>query len=203
MLRVLALCGVIVLGSAPAAQAEWHLTPMAGLTMFGNTSLFDREDATGKRHGHLGGSVALLGGGIFGAEALTIWTPGFFDQDDFDLVDSSRTISAMANVVITTPRRWTEYGLRPFVSGGFGLMHATVTADVLPINVNTVGVNIGGGAIGFLTAHTGLRFDVRYHSTLNRLNDDEVPSIGPVHLRYVTASIGLVFRRGGAATTVR
>lgn len=191
------MCGLLVLCSARAAQAEWHFTPMAGFTMFGNTSVFDAEDAANKRHFNLGGSVSLLGSGIFGAEAMTIWTPGFFQYGDADLIDSSRAITAMANVVLTTPRRWTEYGLRPFVSGGFGLMHARAasTENVFPINVNTPGYNIGGGAIGFLSERTGLRFDIRYHSTLNRMDDDDVPSIGPEHLRYMTASIGLVFRR--------
>ena len=195
MLRMLALCGILVLGSARAARAEWHFTPMVGFTMFGNTSLIDPEGATGKRHGHLGGSVALLGSGILGAEVVTLWTPGFFETGDVDLVDSSRTLTAMGNVVLTTPRKWTEYGLRPFVSGGLGLMHASTTSSIFPIRVNTTGVNIGGGVIGFLTDRTGLRFDVRYHSTLNRLDDDDVPSIGLVHLRYVTASVGIVFRR--------
>ena len=187
----------MIVGSPPPVQAEWHFTPIAGFTMFGNTSVFDAEDATNKRHFNVGGSVSLLGSGIFGAEVLTIWTPGFFQHGDVDLIDSSRTITGMANVVVTTPRRWTEYGLRPFVSGGFGLMHARAssTENVFPIVVDTAGFNIGGGAIGFLTDRTGLRFDVRYHSTLNRMDDDDVPSIGPVHLRYVTASIGIVFRR--------
>jgi len=197
MLKALALCGVIVLGSARTAQAEWHFTPMAGFTMFGNTSLVDSEGATGKRHAHVGGSVALLGSGIFGAEVLTLWTPGFFEQGNLDPVDSSRAITGMANVVVTTPRRWTEYGLRPFVSGGFGLIHAHASGidNVFPIDFNAAGFNIGGGAVGFLSDRTGLRFDFRYHSTLNRLSDEDVPSIGPVHLRYVTASIGIVFRR--------
>jgi hypothetical protein len=199
MLKVLALCGVIVLGSARSVQAEWHFTPLVGFTGFGNTSLFDVEGGTGQRHSHLGGSVALLGSGILGAEVLSIWTPGFFERDDtlVDLTDSSRVISSMANLVITTPRRWTEYGLRPFVSGGFGLMHAQTKAieDVFLINVNTPGYNVGGGVVGFLSDRTGVRFDVRYHSTLNRMGDEDVPAIGPVHLRYVTFSVGLVFRR--------
>lgn len=197
MLRVFALCGVIILGAARPAHAEWHFTPLAGLTMFGNTSLVDSELAAGKRRPHFGGSVSLLGSGIFGAEVLTIWTPGFFEDGNVDPVDSSRTITAMANVVITTPRRWTEYGLRPFVSGGFGMMHAHAsgTQVVLPIDLNTAGLNIGGGVIGFLSDRTGLRFDIRYHSTLKRVDDEDVPSIGPEHLRYVTASIGIVFRR--------
>ena len=197
MLRALALCGVMILSLAHPAQAEWHFTPMVGFTVFGNTSLVDSELATGKRHLHLGGAVSLLGSGIFGAEVLTVWTPGFFEHGNVDPIDSSRTITAMANAVVTTPRRWTEYGLRPFVSGGFGMMHAGASGItvVLPIDLTTAGVNIGGGAIGFLSDRTGLRFDVRYHSTLNRMDDDDVPSIGPVHLRYMTASIGIVFRR--------
>lgn len=197
VLRVLALSAVVLAGTARTARAEWHFTPMMGFTTFGNTSLVDLEGATGKRHLHLGGSASLLGGGILGAEVLTLWTPGFFETGDLDLIVNSRTITAMGNVVITAPRRWTEYSLRPFISGGLGVMHAHVTskADLLPISLNTVAVNIGGGAIGFLSERTGLRFDFRYHSTLNRLDDDDNPSLGPVHLRYVTASIGIVFRR--------
>lgn len=195
MLKVLALCGVVLLGFTRPAQAEWHFTPMAGLTMFGNTSLFDREAATGLRHPHLGFGVSLLSDGILGAEVVTFWTPGFFENGN-ELVETSRTVTGMANLVLTTPRRWTEYFVRPYVSGGFGLMHASVVdkRDLFPIEMNVAGFNIGGGAVGFLSNSTGLRFDFRYHSTLNR--PEGAPTFGPaVHLRYVTASIGVVFRR--------
>ena len=197
MLKVFALCGVLLLVSARTAQAEWHFTPMAGLTMFGNTSLFDGEDATGKRHRHFGASVSLLSGGIVGAEAIAIWTPGFFQHGDARLIENSRTMLAMANIVVTAPKRWTEYSLRPFISGGFGWIHASATGEpaVLPIDLNTTGFNIGGGAVGFLSTRTGLRFDFRYHSTLKSQEDEDTPAFGPVHLRYVTVSIGLVFRR--------
>jgi hypothetical protein len=148
--------------------------------------------------------VAFLGGGILGAEVLTIWTPGFFETSNpgFDFLKSSRTVVVMGNVVLTAPRRWTEYSLRPYVSGGLGLMHASTTenrpGEIFPIDVNVAGFNIGGGAVGFLSQRTGLRFDFRYHSTLNRAREEDAPTFGPVrpvHLRYVTASIGLVFRR--------
>jgi hypothetical protein len=201
MLKVLALCAVLLFGFARTAQAEWQFTPMVGLTMFGNTSLFDPEKGSSERHRHFGGSVAFLGGGILGAEVLTIWTPGFFQTSnpEFQFLESSRTVVVMGNVVLTAPRRWTEYSLRPYVSGGLGLMHASTTEvqrgpGILPIDVSVVGFNIGGGAVGFLSQRTGLRFDFRYHTTLNRLEED-APAFGPVHLRYVTASIGVVFRR--------
>lgn len=196
MPRVLALCCLLLLSFARSAGAEWHFTPMAGATFLGSTSLVDLELATDKRHWNVGGAVTLVGSGILGAEVVTIWTPGFFENDDaVQLVERSRIVSAMGNVVLTTPRRWTEYGLRPFVSGGLGLLHASVEdPGLFPVNSNLAGFNIGGGAVGFLTARTGLRFDIRYHSTLNSTDEGPI-SIGDVHLRYMTASVGIVFRR--------
>jgi hypothetical protein len=199
MARVLAICCLLLLAPARDAAAEWHFTPMVGLTMLGNTSLVDNELATGTRHWNFGGAVTLLGSGIFGAEVITAWTPGFFERDDLDLVKSSRTVSLMANVVVTTPRRWTEYSLRPFISGGLGLMHVAKEdardVDPFPVNLNLAGFNIGGGAIGFLSERTGLRFDLRYHGILNPSDQGPIALEEFVHLRYVTASVGIVFRR--------
>lgn len=203
MLRTVVLCLLLVAACASDAAAEWHFVPMGGLTMFGSTSMFDPEAGTGNTHLNAGFAVNWLSRGIFGAEALTTWTPNFFEGDprsDFldtnaspVRLDRSRAVSVMANVVVTLPQRWTEYGLRPFVSGGFGLMHAHTDDGIFPVSVNVPGLNIGGGAIGFLTKDTGLRFDVRYHSTLNRRL--EAPTIGDAYLRYMTASVGIVIRR--------
>ena len=197
MVRVLAACSLLLLTCArPAAAEEWHFTPMAGVTFLGNTSIVDIENATGSVHAQLGGSVALLTNGIFGLEAVAVYVPGFFESDAIDLVKSSRSYSLMANVVITAPQRWTEYGLRPFVSGGFGLLHASVedNNDVLPAKANLSAFNVGGGAIGFLSQHTGLRFDLRYFSSL-RQADSAAPAFGRPHMRYMTFSVGVVFRR--------
>jgi hypothetical protein len=197
MRRVLAICCLLLVAPARHAAAEWHFTPMVGLTMLGNTSLVDLELASEKRHWNYGGAVTLLGPGIFGVEGIITWTPGFFERDDLDLVTTSRVVSVMANVVLTTPRRWTEYSLRPFVSGGFGLMHIRKVENpegLFPVNLNLAGFNIGGGAIGFLSQRTGLRFDLRYHSVLNPSDQGPI-AFDDVHLRYLSASIGIVFRR--------
>lgn len=204
MFRTAALCLLLLGSSVSEAAAEWHFVPLAGMTMFGSTSMVDPELGTGRVHLHAGGVVSWLSRGIFGVEALTIWTPNFFDGDPTSdslldpganpvQVNDNRALSLMANVVITLPQRWTEYGLRPFISGGFGLMHAHNGDELFPTTVNVRGLNIGGGAVGFLTNKTGLRFDVRYHSTLNQL--EGAPAFGDAHLRYVTASVGLVIRR--------
>jgi hypothetical protein len=175
---------------------------MVGLTFSGNTTIVDLEHATGKVHAHFGGAVSLLGRGLFGVEGVVMVTPRFFQARGIDLVQSSKTLALMGNVVVTLPQRWTEYSLRPFVSGGFGLLHADSTereallpaGEIFPVRENMSGFNIGGGAIGFITKGTGLRLDLRYVSNLHHSGGD-VPALGRVHLRYLTASVGLVFRR--------
>jgi hypothetical protein len=193
--RALALCCALVVMAPAIAAAEWQFTPMVGWTFAGNTSLLF-EAASRRTHKHVGGAVSLLGPGLFGVEALTIYTPGFFQPDTLNLVRSSRTFTLMGNGVVTVPRRWTEYSLRPFVSGGFGLMHTSVldVSGLFPVRSNLGGFNVGGGATGFLSKRTGVRFDLRYFSSLHRTEQDQV-AFGRTHLSYMTGSIGLVLRR--------
>ena len=205
-MRRLLLLGCVCLLLVPrAAAAEWHITPMVGMTFAGNTSLPDPDLATDNVHANLGGAVTLLGGGIVGLEGVFVWTPRFFEAKRegglVTTIDSSRSVVLMGNAVVTVPRRWTEYFLRPFVSAGIGLLHASFSetgdVDVFgPVSDSVLGFNVGGGAIGFLSKDTGLRFDVRYYSNIGRLGgQNPVRPDDRVHLRYMTASIGLVLRR--------
>ena len=145
----------------------------------------------------------MIGDGPVGVEGLVVYTPGFFQQDNPPSIDGlpapdvvdSRALAIMGNVVLTTPRRWNEYGLRPYVSGGIGLLHASAmdALEFLPVDANLLGYNIGGGAVGFLTDRTGLRFDLRYFSNLKPSDEPQI-AIGRVQLSYWTASVGVVFR---------
>ena len=204
---VAALC---LLALPRTAAAEWQITPTIGFTFAGKTTLLDFQQATGKRHTDFGGNVALLGEGVIGAEVLVVFVPRFFETARTPLstdvsrveLESSRTAAAMANAILTTPRRWTEYGLRPFVSGGFGVLHSSETFQAIavtpvvlfPVHATMAGFNVGGGAVGFLTQRTGVRFDLRYYSSLHD-TDRGTMAIGPARLHYMTASIGLVIRR--------
>ena len=207
MRRTLTLCALCLLLMPRPASAEWHFTPLFGLTFGGSTTYFDPQEATGKTHVNLGGAVSRFGEGIIGVEGIFLYTRHFFEfngqRDPADPVlpeiGKSYTMSLMGNVVVTVPRRWTEYFLRPYVSGGFGMLRA-VSIDknpVFPLESNMPGFNIGGGAIGFLTKDTGLRFDFRYHGGLRHDPGKDIENvIGPeLHFRYMTAEIGLVIRR--------
>ena len=140
------------------------------------------------------------GDGIIGFEGMATLTPGFFQTGALDLVESSRSTAVMGNVMLTVPSRWTEYSLRPFVSGGLGLLRTTQNDPTgrLGVTTNLLGYNIGGGAMGYFSNRTGVRFDLRYYSTVKGTDirsEDGAVAFGNVHLRYMTATVGLVIRR--------
>ncbi|MCA1562939.1 MAG: hypothetical protein LC804_22630 [Acidobacteria bacterium] len=64
--------------------------------------------------------------------------------------------------------------------------------NVFSLRQNGLGYNLGGGAVGFLSDRTGLRFDLRYLRM--RPKDDPITFSEKVRLNYWTGSIGLVFR---------
>lgn len=200
MVRALVLCCACVLATPAAAFAEWHISPMIGVTFAGKTTILDIDQGTGEAHGNLAISGSYLSAGLFGAEVIASVTPKFFQSDTGIFVDKSRLTSLMGNLVVTAPQKWTEYNLRPFVSGGFGLLRVSKEegteegADLFSTTINLWGYNIGGGAIGFFSQSTGVRFDFRYYSTV-RGTDHGAVAFGDVNLRYLTASVGVVIRR--------
>jgi hypothetical protein len=209
MLKTLAFGCLCLLLTASPARAEWHFTPSFGVTFAGSTTLIDLQHGTDKRHINFGGMVSRFGDGIIGVEGIVLYTRHFFEFDGprdpadpvVPAIAKSNTLSASGNIVLTVPKKWTEYFLRPYVSGGFGVLHA-VSMDqtspgqsVLPLSVTMPAFTIGGGAIGFLSQGTGIRFDLRYHEGLRR-DPGTLNVIAPeLRLHYMTAEIGVVIRR--------
>lgn len=201
------LAAVLLLFTPDPSTAEWQFTPFVGLTFKGATTLLDTEDAVGRTRWDIGGAVSVVGDGPLGLEGLFVYTSGFFQNAegapaDINLrVTSSRTYALMGNVLLTTPRAWTQYGLRPYVSGGVGRLHlARMDARAtLPFRLNLLGMNVGGGAIGFVTDRVGLRFDLRYFRKIRGPDPEDleiqvVPTLEPIRVRYWTATVGVVLR---------
>ena len=208
MIRLLALCGAVLFALPAQAAAEWHFVPMTGITFGGRTTLLDPQQGVEKKHVQIGGAAALVGDGFFGVEAIAVFTPSLFlGKGSFSEISSpsiaeielshGRSFAVMGNVVLTTPKKLTEYSLRPFVSGGFGVMSSSVEDPngVISVKSDLAGFNIGVGAVGFLSERVGVRFDLRTYRTFHRPFEGRPISFGPPGLTYYTASVGIVFRR--------
>ena len=149
---------------AAPARADWHLAPFAGVKFGGSTTLVDLDDEADNRKLVFGGTVTWIGRGIFGVEGDVSFVPNYFTGNDSPMFHSSQVTTLMGNVVVTAPLGWTRESLRPYVSGGAGLIRASAndTSDVFSYRRNLGGYNVGGGVVGFLTPFTGVKWDVRY-----------------------------------------
>jgi hypothetical protein len=205
--RELAIAGALwLLGVAPA-RADWYLSPFIGLKFGGDTTLVELEPgAAARKKLTYGGNVMWLGDGLLGVEADLGIVPDYFKGDLINvappgtppryipLVQSSRLTTLMGNAVLAAPRSWTRDSLRPYVSGGFGLVRARRTdyGDVFAVTRNLGGFNIGGGAFGFITRRTGVRWDLRYVRGSGTSGDGN--TFGSARLHIWRATMGVVLR---------
>ena len=197
VVRSLGLAALIAVCAPGVARADWLVMPFLGIDFAGSTSIVDLEQAAGNQHLTFGGAVGWLGPGVLGFEGEFAFTPGFFEQDDDqELVTSSHVISFMGNVIVATPLSWTNLSLRPYASGGVGALQASTHdgLNVFTVDRTLFGFNAGGGAIGFISNRTGVRFDLRY---FRNFRSDEAASgvgFGTPRLSYWRASVALVLR---------
>jgi hypothetical protein len=199
-LRVCA-CFVVLLTFDSPVHAEWYVTPFIGITFKGSTTFFDPENvAAGEQFGErnhrvLGAAVTHIGRRPLGIEGILAVVPGIFDRGEATAVLSSGSTVLMGNLFLAIPRDWSEHGLRPFVSGGFGLLRVVKVepGDVLSVRRNVMGYNIGGGAFGPLSDRTGVRFEVRRFAYV-KPSEFSGFSFGDERLSYWAANVGVVIR---------
>ncbi len=168
---------------AKPASADWLFTPYLGIVFSGaaNTIDIDDFDEAFEQRMNFGGSLAGMTSGIFGFEVDFNYTPNFFQitegGEDFEFlnVDSSLT-TVMGNLVIGIPIGGTTGGgVRPYFSGGAGLMRANIAFDDLfdDLSTNDLAINVGGGLHVFFSDNIGLRGDLRYFRGLEQQDDDD------------------------------
>ena len=191
--RYLVLAAVLLMPGT--ASAEWQIKPFLGLTFGGGTTFVDLEEAAGDPNLVYGGSVQWLGN-IFGVEGDVGFGPGFFDSGDLTEVTESGVTTVTGSVVITLPRRTTQYTLRPYFVGGFGLMHVrrVDSLNAFDPTTNLAAINIGGGVTGFVTDRVGLSWDVRYFRNVTGPDLESGATFGEARLSFWRATMAVVFR---------
>jgi hypothetical protein len=193
MPRRLAVALLLVIWLRPAdASADWQITPFLGNSFAPETTFLVFEEGAGRKT-TFGASVALLSKSLFGVEADFGHTPGFFEgKNPLGLVLTSRVTTLTGNVVIAAPLALTRESLRPYFVGGVGLMQARSkhVGGLFPVERDMYGLDLGGGAIGFLTPRTGVRFDLRRFKAISG-EDGPLARAGVSRLSFWRASVGL------------
>jgi hypothetical protein len=199
-----ALALVVFAGVPTKASADWLFTPYVGLN-WGGTAGFNQlgsdfgEDEF-ERQANFGASLSWMGAGAIGFEVDFGYAPNFFQNTegdgDFQFGDSNLT-TFMANLKVGAPfGGQSGGGVRPYASGGVGLMKARIddADDLFDVDSTDWGFNVGAGIAGFFSDKIGLQGDVRYFRSLqdNEAGDNVDLALGSLH--FWRGTVGVVFR---------
>ena len=181
-LAVATFAGLVLIPRA--AGAETFLAPWLGL----NTGSRNSSAAI-----DFGATAGTNVAGVIGVDFDFGYSPDFFGNN----LDSY-VLTAMGNVTVGIPIGGTSAaGIRPYATGGIGLLRARIESPLSGYSVanNDVGVNFGGGVMAFFGSHVGVRADLRYIQSLeddNSANPFSQIDLGRFH--YWRTSFGLVLR---------
>lgn len=193
--RVLGLTLAIWAIAAAAGAADQQARFFVGTTFAGDTSFVDLENAVGSPHFTIGGQLAWLGE-ILGVDFDFADTGGFFESGgSTKLVLKSRVTTWTGDVVVALPRRLSEYSLRLYFVGGGGIMRVREedTLTVYDITETRPAVNVGVGALGFLSNRVGVSWEVRRFQLAGG-SSLQGTSFGAEQLSYWRAHMAVVFR---------
>ena len=182
--------------------AEWQLKPFVGVTFGGTSSFLDLDGVANERKKFvLGGSATWLGN-VIGVEGEVARVPGFFQTVSQESVLSSSVTTLTGNVVLTLPRRMTQYRLRPYFVGGGGVVRANIDheLDTLSIQTSLRVLDFGGGATGFLTDRAGVNWDVRYFRSVGGKEGTGL-AFGKEQISFWRATMGVAIRLGTSRGT--
>ena len=146
----LALVLAATLWTASPTFADGIFTPFAGVS-FGS-------DQTEKVTTY-GLSLAGMAGGIFGVEVD--WGRTTLAKTSTLFAANSRATTLTGNIIVGIPLG----PIRPYAVGGIGWMRTELTdkAEIgKGITSDGLGVDFGGGLMGFFSDHVGVRVDLRY-----------------------------------------
>ncbi len=193
LLRAAILVCAGLAGSSARAGADILVTPFVGKTFGAETALLTAERLDTQKW-IVGGAAGWLGAGIFGAELDFGYVPRFFESGQLLVRPGSNAITFTGNVIASLPLSVTRDSLRPYFTAGVGVLHTggDDLANTTDIDRNLLAVSVGGGAIGFVNARAGVRFDIRRIRSTSTAVDTTGES--EPRLSFWRATIGVALR---------
>jgi opacity protein-like surface antigen len=186
-MRKVAILGAMLLLLPPAsARADVMFTPFIGAVFSG--------DAPDTRLTY-GAALSFTGAGILGVEIDFGYTSDFFR--DVQFVERSNVATLMGNLILSAPLDRVGVGIRPYVSGGAGLLRTRVRDEdeFFDVDDDSWGYNAGAGLTSFVTANVGLRADVRYFRRFraSRVGEEDF-AVQLGGFNFWRGTVGLAFR---------
>jgi hypothetical protein len=193
--RQLGVLLVVLCGLPAPAAADWLLVPFAG-TGFGKETTFTLAGGPSPAKTVFGVSGIWLSDQIFGVEADVMHGPAFFDSSDGLILDSAVS-TLFGGVIAAIPLSVTRESLRPYVIGGVGLMHVGIAdaVRIFPEDRTLAAIQVGGGAIGFVSPRTGYRFEARHLRSLSR-EEESLTGNRNTKLGFWRLTVGVLIRIG-------
>ena len=192
VLFAVVLGGLMLLIPAQA-RADWIFTPFIGANLHNEDDTLGLDTKNGTVN--FGGSLAWMGAGVFGVELDFGYAPNFFEQQNTSEFDGNVT-TLMGNLILGIPiGGQTGGGVRPYVSGGVGLIKSRLddVEDFFDIDESSFGINAGGGVMIFFTDSVGIRGDLRYFRSFRNIDENDLDlSLGSFD--FWRASAGVSFR---------
>lgn len=171
------VCLFLILFSRGAA-ADGLFTGSAGVSFANDQS---------EQVGTWGLSLAGMAGGVFGFELDFGRTAEAKTESVF--VGDSRTTTVMGNVIVGAPLG----AVRPYLVGGVGWVRTELGVSTgSDLTDDGLGVNFGGGLMGFFGDHIGARADLRYFRAVSA--GDNFLDFDFKALRFVRFTGGVVLR---------
>ena len=189
-IRVIAMLALSISLSASSARAQGYVAPSLGVAS-GNPSAQGRADFIAdvgwlSRYEPIGFELDLT------------YAPSFFgNQGPYG---ENSVTTAMANIIVAgggSGRFGSRRGrtlLRPYLSGGAGVMHEIVTTPVAAdkISNNDLALSLGAGVMAFTSRSVGVRGDVRYFRDLIDTQSGNTTNIDFGAFHFWRASIGVI-----------
>ena len=189
--KALILTATVALVVPAQARAEGYVVPWVGANWGSGNNIDNGRAAFGVNAGG-------MGAGIIGGEVAFGYSPSFFGtKNDFG---NNTVLDLMGNLIVGIPIGGTHgAGIRPFVTGGVGLLRTQIDGGTLArvsSDNNMFAWNVGGGVMGYFNNHVGLRGDLRYTRGFEDLNTGNtvLDLAGNNQLHFWRISAGVVIR---------
>ena len=184
---IIVLAALLGFGFAGTARAQGFVSPIIGYDFGGDAGC---QNLTGCKDKKINAGIAFGSIGSFlGFEEELAYAKDFFGKSPGL---SSSVLTAMTNVMVIP-----SIGpVRPYGLVGLGLIktHAELApSSVLTTTNNNLGWDVGGGVMLFFGSHLGIRGDLRYFHSLQKLTVLGFTVTGE-KLDFARAGAGLVLK---------